>query len=88
MEKDFHVTASGSGFVPGAQTMTPISSPSPAADGVVRLKADPYAFHAETRPGTASKLLIPIDAMLGGRGMAAKKSAHGQPVYTAPLNIY
>jgi 1,4-alpha-glucan branching enzyme len=33
------------------------------ADGVVRWKTDPYAFHAETRPGTAGKVydLTPFD---------------------------
>ncbi|MBR7146509.1 MAG: 1,4-alpha-glucan branching protein GlgB [Oscillospiraceae bacterium] len=52
------------------------------ADGVERLKADPFAFHAETRPATASKLYD-----LGGYKWGDKKFRK-EPVYNAPLNIY
>ena len=44
---------------------------------MVRLKADPYAFHAETRPGTASKLYT-IDGYAWG-DEAWRKKRHGQP---------
>ena len=44
------------GFVPGLQGYDAYKSAVTGADGVVRLKADPFAFHAETRPATASKL--------------------------------
>lgn len=55
-----------------------------APDGRVTFKADPYAFHAETRPGTASKLyeLTPY------RWHDAKFRAAKKPVYDQPLNIY
>ena len=73
-------------FVPGGQTYDAYKFAVTGADGVVRLKADPYAFHAETRPGTASKLYT-IDGYAWG-DEAWRKKRHGQPVYTAPLNIY
>ena len=34
-------------------------------DGKVYMKADPYAFHSETRPGTASKV-VSLDGYLWG----------------------
>ena len=52
--------------------------------GRVTLKADPYAFHAETRPGTASKL---YDLAGYEWGDAAYRAAK-RPVYDRPLNIY
>ncbi len=52
------------------------------ADGVERLKTDPFAFHTETRPATASKLYE-----LGGYEWGDKKFKK-KPVYDAPLNIY
>ena len=55
-----------------------------ARSGAVTFKADPYAFHAETRPGTASKLYELAGYDWGdGAYLAAK-----QPVYDRPLNIY
>ena len=44
------------GFVPGLQRYDTYKYSIKARDGRVLLKADPYAFHAETRPGTASQL--------------------------------
>ena len=43
-------------FVPGGSTYDAYKFAVTGPDGVERMKADPYAFHAETRPGTASKL--------------------------------
>ena len=53
------------------------------ADGEVRWKADPYAFHAATRPDTNSKLFS-LDGYTWSDGawMAARPSAD------APLHIY
>ena len=55
-------------------------------DGQVRLKADPYAFHAETRPGTASKL-YDLKGYKWKDGAWLKRRA-ANPIYGAPANIY
>ena len=55
-----------------------------AQSGAVTFKADPYAFHAETRPGTASKLYELAGYDWGDDAYLAAK----QPVYDRPLNIY
>ena len=50
------------------------------------VKADPYAFHAETRPGTASKFYD-----LSGydwKDSAWKKKQAKTNVYSSPMNIY
>ncbi len=73
-------------FIPGGKTYDAYKFAITGADGVLRMKADPYAFHAETRPGNASKLYS-----IGGYqwGDAAWKESRSQnPIYTAPLNIY
>lgn len=53
-------------------------------DNEKRLKADPYAFHAETKPGTASKL-YQLD---GYKWNDQKWIADRKPLYNAPMNIY
>ena len=73
-------------FVPGGRTYDAYKFAITGADGVLRLKADPYAFHAETRPGTASKLYS-IDGYHWADN-AWRESRHDHPVYTSPLNIY
>ena len=44
------------GFIPGLKAYTSYKYAVKGADGAVRMKADPYGFHTETRPATASKL--------------------------------
>ena len=51
-----------------------------------RFKADPYAFHAETRPGTASKLYELGGYEWGDRGWLDWRKKN--PIYQKPLNIY
>ena len=54
--------------------------------GVRRMKADPYAFHAETRPGTASKFYE-----LGGFEWTDKpyfQKKMRRTIYESPVNIY
>ncbi len=73
-------------FVPGGRTYDCYKFAVTGADGVQRLKADPYAFHAETRPGSASKLYSIDGYRWGDRAWREQRSS--RPVYTAPLNIY
>lgn len=53
--------------------------------GRVLHKADPYAVHAETRPGTASKIYESAYKWNDSRWL--KKRAEN-PVYSSPVNIY
>ncbi len=55
------------------------------ADGISRLKADPYAFHSETRPADASIL---YDAPVFSWTDAAYLAALPQQPAARPLNIY
>ncbi len=55
-----------------------------AADGTERLKADPYAIHFETRPGTASKVYrFGHFKWTDSKWMKERKAP-----YAKPLNIY
>lgn len=57
-----------------------------AEDGTVTYKADPYAFHAETRPGTASRYYdISGYKWNDSRWFEHKKK---YPHYNQPVNIY
>ncbi len=55
-------------------------------DGNTVLKADPYAYHSETRPGTASKV-YDIDGYEWHDNEWMKWRAEHEP-YDAPINIY
>ena len=73
-------------FIPGLQRFDAYKYAVTSARGKTVLKADPYAFHAETRPGTASKLYDLPDYRWGdGAWRAGRASA---PVDRSPLNIY
>lgn len=55
-------------------------------DGRVIYKSDPYAFHAETRPGTASKFYdLDILEWSDASWMRKRKKS---TVYSKPVNIY
>ena len=56
------------------------------ANGNVVAKADPYAFHAETRPGNASKVYHLPGYQWGDRNWLRHRRKN--PVYQNPLNIY
>ena len=73
-------------FVPGGQTYDAYKFAVTGQDGKLRYKADPYAFHAETRPGNSSKLYT-IDGYQWG-DQQWQTYRHEHPVYHAPLNIY
>ena len=74
------------GFVPGLQTYDTYKYAVHTADGRVLAKADPFAFHAETRPGNGSKV-YDLEGYSWGdeKWLEWRKS---NPVYSAPCNIY
>ncbi|WP_409969066.1 1,4-alpha-glucan branching protein GlgB [Bengtsoniella intestinalis] len=74
------------GFIPDLKPYTAYKFSVIGADGEQRLKADPYGFHTETRPATASKLYHFKDFKWGDNAFLKKQEAN--PVYQAPLNIY
>ena len=74
------------GFIPGLPEYTSYKYAVRGADGKVRYKADPYGFHTETRPATASKLYD-----LSGfawEDEEFRRRRQDNPVYSSPLNIY
>lgn len=74
------------GFLPDLPRYTAYKYAVTGADGKVHYKADPYGFHTETRPATASKL-IDIEGFPWTDGKFREKKGD-RPVYTSPLNIY
>ena len=56
------------------------------ADGVTRLKADPFAFHSETRPANASKFYDLSGFRWTDADYRAARDAGN--VYASPVNIY
>lgn len=54
--------------------------------GKVNLKTDPYAFHAETRPSTASKVYA-LEGYDWGDEAWQRRKAQTDP-YNTPMNIY
>ena len=74
------------GFLPGLEPYTSYKYAVTGADGTVHYKADPYAFHAETRPATASKLYDIEGFRWTDDAFRERQGKH--PVYESPLNIY
>lgn len=58
-----------------------------ARDGRKLMKSDPYAFHAETRPGTASKI-YDLDGCFKWTDDAWMKKRRRKNIYASPMNIY
>lgn len=58
-------------------------------NGNAVLKADPYAFHTQTRPDTASKF-YPIDNVYqwGDSVWMKRRENKKQNIFTSPMNIY
>ncbi len=73
-------------FIPGLERYEIYKYAIHTQDGRMLAKADPYAFHAETRPGTASKIYDLSGYTWGDQTWLAHRRAH--PVYQQPLNIY
>ena len=73
-------------FIPGLDRYEIYKYAIHTQDGRMLAKADPYAFHAETRPGTASKLYDLSGYTWGDQAWLSHRKSH--PVYQQPLNIY
>ena len=74
------------GFVPDLKVYTSYKYAVEGADGTVHFKADPYGFHTETRPATASKLYDLTGFRWSDEKFRDQQAKH--PVYDSPLNIY
>ena len=74
------------GFVPGLDRYDIYKYSIRTKDGRALLKADPYAFHAETRPGTASKLYELGSYQWNDQSWLDYRKKN--PIYHRPLNIY
>lgn len=71
-------------FFPGLTEGTFYKYEITGADGNITLKADPYAFHAEVRPNTAS-IIKSLDGYTWGDDLW-RKSKHDS--FQQPINIY
>lgn len=58
-----------------------------AADGRTLMKCDPYGFHMETRPGTATKY-YEIDDCYEWHDEKWVDGRNGKNIYESPVNIY
>lgn len=58
-----------------------------AADGRTLMKCDPYGFHMETRPGTATKY-YEIDDCHEWHDEKWVEGRNGKNIYESPVNIY
>ena len=58
-----------------------------AADGRTLMKCDPYGFHMETRPGTATKH-YEIDDCYEWHDEKWVEGRNGKNIYESPVNIY
>ncbi len=73
-------------FVPGLKVYDAYNYSIESKYGQVRLKADPYGFHMETRPNTATKIYdLSGYKWKDGKWQEERKT---KDVYSAPINIY
>ena len=73
-------------FVPGLKVYDAYKYSIESKYGQVRLKADPYGFHMETRPNTATKIYdLSGYKWKDGKWQEERKTKN---VYSAPINIY
>ena len=77
---------SGFAFVPHIKQYDLYKYSIEGADDKIYMKADPYAFHAEEAPGTASKF-YDIDGY-EWRDEAWQKESSEKNIFASPLNIY
>ncbi len=73
-------------FMPGVMPGCKYKFSVLGADGICRIKADPYAFSSELRPNTASVVTAP-NTYAWGDAEYMKKTA-GKHIFNAPIAIY
>lgn len=73
-------------FVPGLKQFDSYKYAVFSNSGTVHLKADPFAFHSETRPGTASKV-FDLSGYKWSDDEYMKERAE-KNLYQSPMNIY
>ncbi|MDR0223009.1 MAG: 1,4-alpha-glucan branching protein GlgB [Oscillospiraceae bacterium] len=73
-------------FVPGLKQYDAYKYSIEGPTGQVRLKADPYGFHMETRPNTATKVYDISGFKWGDEKWRDK--VKNSDIYRSPLNIY
>ncbi len=73
-------------FIPGIQEYTAYQYVIENVQGRLTAKADPYGFHMETRPGTASKTFNMNRYVWNDSEWCDRQ--RNNPPYTAPMNIY
>nr|WP_243735087.1 1,4-alpha-glucan branching protein GlgB [Paenibacillus turpanensis] len=74
------------GFIPGLKQWDRYKYEMVTWDGRHLLKADPYAFHAETRPGTGS-IVYDLSGYEWGDSEWQRRKQESNP-YSRPMNIY
>ena len=74
-------------FVPGLQRYDLYKFSIEGPDEKIRMKADPYAFHCETRPGTGSKI-YDISGYAWGDEAWCRENHSGPRVFHGPMNAY
>lgn len=75
-------------FVPGAKQWDKYKFAIKTGDGRTLMKADPYAYHAETRPGNASKVVDISRFQWTDKKWIDKMEAEKEEKYHKPLSIY
>jgi 1,4-alpha-glucan branching enzyme len=73
-------------FVPGMRVYDSYKYAIRTSRGQLKLKSDPYGFHMETRPDTATKVFDISGYRWGDKVWTDKKKV--RDVYASPMNIY
>ena len=73
-------------FVPGMKCYDAYKYAIHTKDGRILAKSDPYAFHAELRPGNASKCYDLRGYSWGDKTWLSRRAR--QSMYSSPMNIY
>jgi 1,4-alpha-glucan branching enzyme len=78
-----------SGFIPGLTNGALYKYEVLTLSGETLLKSDPYAFHAEVRPNTASRVFdLSGYAWQDAAWQRQQKQLQKKPIYNRPVNIY